>query len=91
MALWDGSGIVRSNHEADYGQGGGLVVPKPLRDALGLGDGGEVEVSVYGAGLQIVPGGRTARIIEDDGQLVADSDTVITDEMIFGPMDSMRR
>jgi hypothetical protein len=40
---------------------------------------------------EIVPGGRTARIIEDDGQLVADSDTVITDEMIFGPMDSMRR
>jgi AbrB family looped-hinge helix DNA binding protein len=70
---------------------GRLVVPKPLREALGLGDGGEVEVSVYGAGLQIVPGGRTARITEVDGQLVADSDTVITDEMIFGLMDSMRR
>jgi AbrB family looped-hinge helix DNA binding protein len=70
---------------------GRLVVPKPLREALGLGDGGEVEVSVYGAGLQIVPGGRTARISEVEGQLVADSDTVITDEMIFGLMDSMRR
>jgi AbrB family looped-hinge helix DNA binding protein len=70
---------------------GRLVVPKPLREALGLGDGGEVDVTVYGAGLQIVPGGRTARIIEVDGQLVAESDTVITDEMIFGLMDSMRR
>jgi AbrB family looped-hinge helix DNA binding protein len=70
---------------------GRLVVPKPLREALGLGNGGEVEVNVYGAGLQIVPGGSTARIIEVEGQLVADSDTVITDEMIFGPMDSMRR
>ena len=29
---------------------GRLVVPKPLREALGLGDGGEVEVSVYGQG-----------------------------------------
>jgi hypothetical protein len=57
---------------------------------LGLRDGDEVEVSVYGVGLQIVAGGRTARIIEVDGQLVADSDTLITDEMIFGLMDSMR-
>jgi AbrB family looped-hinge helix DNA binding protein len=70
---------------------GRLVVPKPLREALGLGDGGEVDVSIYGGGLQIVPGGRTARIVEIDGQLVADSDTAITDEMIFGLMDSMRR
>lgn len=71
-------------------KGGRLVVPKPLREALGLGDGGEVEVTVYWGGLHIVPGGCTARIIEVDGQLVADSDTVTCDEMIIGPMDSKR-
>jgi len=70
---------------------GRLVVPKPLREALGLRDGGEVDVSIYGSGLQIVPGGRTARIVEVDGQLVAESDTVVTDEMIFGLIDSLRR
>jgi AbrB family looped-hinge helix DNA binding protein len=70
---------------------GRLVVPKPLREALGLRDGGEVDVSIYGGGLQIVPGGRTARIVEVDGQLVAESDTVVTDEMIFGLIDSLRR
>jgi AbrB family looped-hinge helix DNA binding protein len=70
---------------------GRLVVPKPLREALGLRDGGEVDVSIYGGGLQIVPGGRTARIVEVDGQLVAESDNVVTDEMIFGLIDSLRR
>ncbi len=70
---------------------GRLVVPKPLREALGLGDGGEVDVSVYGAGLQIIPRSRTARIVEVDGRLVADSDTVITDEVIFELMDAVRR
>jgi AbrB family looped-hinge helix DNA binding protein len=70
---------------------GRIVVPKPLREALGMGDGGEVDVSVYGGGLQIIPGGRTARIVEVDGRLVADSETVITDEVIFGLMDSIRR
>jgi len=70
---------------------GRLVVPKPLREALGLRNGGEVDVSIYGGGLQIVPGGRTARIVEVDGQLVAESDTVVTDEMIFGLIDSLRR
>lgn len=70
---------------------GRIVVPKPLREALGMGDGGEVDVTVYGNGLQIVPSGRTARLVERDGRLVAESDTVISDEVIFGLMDSMRR
>lgn len=70
---------------------GRLVVPKPLREALGLGDGGEVDVSLYGQGLQVIPGGRTARLVTEDGQLVAESDTVVTDEIIFGLIDSIRR
>ena len=70
---------------------GRLVVPKPLREALGLGDGGEVDVSLYGQGLQVIPGGRTARLATEDGQLVAESDTVVTDEIIFGLIDSIRR
>lgn len=70
---------------------GRLVVPKPLREALGLAEGGEVEVSIYGAGLQVIPGGRTARLVDVDGRLVADSNTVITDETIFGLIDALRR
>lgn len=60
---------------------GRLVVPKPLREALGLSEGGEVDVSLYGSGLQITPSGRTARIISHQGRLVAESETIVTDEM----------
>lgn len=39
---------------------GRVGVPKPLRDALGLQPGTEVEISRYGAGVQLVRSGRTA-------------------------------
>ncbi len=70
---------------------GRIVVPKPLRDALGLVPGSSVDVSRYGAGLQIIPNGRTARLVEEDGALVATGDTTIDDESVFGLIDSGRR
>lgn len=70
---------------------GRLVVPKPLRDALGLTPGTVVDLSRYGAGLQLTPAGRTARIVEDDGRLVADSSTEVTDEVVFDLLDAGRR
>ena len=44
---------------------GRIVVPKPLRDALGLAPGSELDISRYGAGLQLVPAGRTARLVDE--------------------------
>jgi AbrB family looped-hinge helix DNA binding protein len=70
---------------------GRLVVPKALRDALGLTTGTKVDISLYGPGLQVVPIGRTARLVEEGGRLVADSDTVVTDEDVFGLLESIRR
>jgi AbrB family looped-hinge helix DNA binding protein len=70
---------------------GRIVVPKPLREALGLLPGSTVDISRYGAGLQLVPTGRTARLVEESGVLVATGDTVIDDEVVFGLMDSDRR
>ncbi|MBA2444592.1 MAG: AbrB/MazE/SpoVT family DNA-binding domain-containing protein [Nocardioidaceae bacterium] len=70
---------------------GRIVIPKPPRDALGLGPGSAVDVTQYGAGLQIVPTGRTARLREIDGALVASSSTVVTDEVLFGLIDAGRR
>ncbi len=70
---------------------GRIVVPKPLRDALGLIPGSSVEVSRYGAGLQIIPSGRTARLVEENGVLVATGDTTIDDEIVFGLIDAGRR
>lgn len=77
--------------ETTIDSAGRIVVPKPLRDALGLTPGSTVDISPYGAGLQITPGGRTARLIEKDGVLVSTGDTVLTDEMMFALIDAGRR
>ncbi len=71
---------------------GRIVVPKALRDSVGLRPGTRVDITRYGAGLQLVPGGRTARIVaDDDGRLVAASDTPIDDDILFGLLDNGRR
>jgi len=70
---------------------GRIVVPKPLRDALGLTPGAAVDISRYGPGLQLVPSGRTARLVEEKGELVATGDTTLDDEQLFGLIDAGRR
>lgn len=70
---------------------GRIVVPKPLRDALGLVPGSTVDISRCGAGLQLLPGGRTARLVLESGVRVATGDTTIDDEVMFELMDSGRR
>jgi len=70
---------------------GRIVVPKPFRDALGLAPGSTVDVSRYGAGLQLVPTGRTARLVNESGVLVATGGTAIDDDDVFGLIDAGRR
>lgn len=77
--------------QATVDQVGRIVVPKALRDRLGLVAGSIVDISLYGDGLHVAPGGRTARLERRDGVLVAVSDTVITDEDVANLVDSIRR
>lgn len=70
---------------------GRLVVPKALRDALGLVPGSRVDLSLYGPGLALIPSSRSARLTSVDGQVVADSETVIVDEVVLGLIDAGRR
>ena len=53
--------------EGAVDQAGRIVPPKPIRDALGLLPGTKVDISPYGAGALVVPAGRTARLVEEDG------------------------
>jgi len=70
---------------------GRIVVPKALRDALGLTAGSKVDISRYGAGLALVPAGRTAALVDEDGLLVITGETVIDDDVVFGLIDTARR
>lgn len=70
---------------------GRIVVPKVLREALGLTAGSTVDISRYGAGLHIVPSGRTARLVDEGGVPVVTGDTSIDDDVVFGLLDAGRR
>ena len=70
---------------------GRIVLPKALRDALGLAPGSTVDISRYGSGLQLVPAGRTARLTRESGVLVATGETTIDDDDVFALIDAGRR
>ena len=70
---------------------GRLVLPKTLCEALGLDAGGVVDVSLYAQGPYVVRSGRTAQLVQTRGGLVAESETVVADDMIFGLVDTIRR
>jgi AbrB family looped-hinge helix DNA binding protein len=77
--------------EAIIDQAGRIVLPKPIRDALGLLPGTKVDITPYGAGAQLLPAGRTARLVEEDGGLVADAETPVDDGIVFGLIDAGRK
>jgi len=77
--------------EATFDQVGRVVVPKALRDQLGLVAGSTVDISLYGDGLHLAPSGRTARLERRDGRLVAVSDTAVSDQDVLDLVDSIRR
>jgi AbrB family looped-hinge helix DNA binding protein len=70
---------------------GRIVVPKQLRDSLGMLPGTTVDVTAYGAGLQVLPAGRTARIVNVEGGTAAESETPVTDDVVFGLIETLRR
>ncbi|MCI2266971.1 AbrB/MazE/SpoVT family DNA-binding domain-containing protein [Sediminivirga luteola] len=71
---------------------GRLLLPKSIRDSLGLVPGSTVDVSSCGSGVQITPGGRTARLERDaGGRLASRAETMVTDEHMFALIDAGRR
>jgi hypothetical protein len=61
-----------------------------LLEQLGLEPGSTVDVSVYGCGVMII-GARTARLPSAGETVVAESQTVITDDDVLALLDAGRR
>jgi AbrB family looped-hinge helix DNA binding protein len=72
---------------------GRLVIPKPLRERLGLLDGVEVEIRESADGLSIVPLATGPALVERDGLVVIESgsETVLTDDDVRRLRDEGRR
>ena len=71
---------------------GRVVIPKAMRDALGLKPGSKVDLSWYGTGIQITPHGRGAHLeTNEHGELVAVGEGVLTDEEMYRLIDEGRR
>lgn len=71
---------------------GRVVLPRSMREAMGLEAGGTVDASLYGTGIHLEPGGRTARLVDDgEGGVVAVADTVVDDDTLFALIESGRR
>jgi AbrB family looped-hinge helix DNA binding protein len=68
---------------------GRLVIPKALRDSLGLVPG-EVEVTPDGAGLRVEPLAND-ELAEEDGFLVIPADVPVSDELVRTLRDADQR
>jgi len=73
---------------------GRIVVPKPLRDELGLGPGAELDIEVRDGALELRPPGRRMWLEQRDGHLVAASDAEIpalTADAVRDTLERVRR
>jgi AbrB family looped-hinge helix DNA binding protein len=69
---------------------GRLVIPRTIRDRIGLADGGEVNLDLDGAGIRIEPV-STGDLVERDGLLVIPSTgEPITEESVRELIDADR-
>jgi len=73
---------------------GRVVVPKPMRDELGLRGGAEIEIALVDGHIEIEPVASHIRLERKDGRLVAMSDRempALTAEMVRDVLEQIRR
>lgn len=73
---------------------GRIVIPKPLRDALGLTAGAQLEIDERDGRLEIAPAATPMRLVDEgDGvAAVADADMpVLTAELVRDTLEHIRR
>jgi len=73
---------------------GRVVIPKSLREAIGLGDGGEIEIQLVDGALLVSPPTVRKRIEERDGRatIVAEQELPpLPDQVVRDVLDAIRR
>lgn len=73
---------------------GRVVIPKSLREAIGLGDGGEIEIQLVDGALLVAPPTVRKRIEERDGRatIVAEQELPpLPDQVVRDVLDAIRR
>jgi AbrB family looped-hinge helix DNA binding protein len=74
---------------------GRIVIPKPMRDELGLHGGEELEISARDGRIEIEPSARGMTLVERDGFLAAevegDDIPVLTAEDVREVLERLRR
>lgn len=73
--------------------GGRVVIPKSIRDRLGLKPGVEVEVVEADGTVEIAPAYTPIEVVEIDGRLTARADGLpgLTDETVRETIERTRR
>lgn len=85
------SRVVDSAMRATIDKAGRLVIPKQLREEVGLRPG-EVDVSAYGTGLRVEPVAGEESLDERDGRLVIPAAGVlIHDNLVRSLRDASQR
>lgn len=73
---------------------GRIVVPKAMRDELGLKGGGDVEIVLADGRIEIEPVATSVRLEQRDGHWVAVADThmpPLTQELVRETLEKIRR
>jgi AbrB family looped-hinge helix DNA binding protein len=73
--------------------GGRVVIPKAVRDRLGLHAGARVEVTESDGAVEIRPALSEIDVLERDGRLVAHAEGLpsLTDELVRETIERLRR
>ena len=88
-AIWYRPGV-----RATIDAAGRVVIPKSLREAIGLGDGGEIEIQLVDGALLVAPPTVRKRIEEHDGRatIVAEQELPpLPDQVVRDVLDAIRR
>lgn len=74
--------------------GGRVVIPKAIRDHLGLKSGTSVEVTAQDGHIEIAPADASIRLVKVSGALVAISNDdlpPLTDDLVRATLEATRR